>query len=65
MTALAMDVRELSLDEIDFVGGADIRDAALVGAGVGALLGAVGGPVTAAAGAGVGAVIGALIYSMP
>lgn len=67
MTALAMDVRTLSIEEIDAVSGAGLREflaytkrvmdqvpeeAKFIGAiGVGALAGAPAGPIGAAAGA--------------
>lgn len=64
MTALTMDMRELTHDEVDEVSGAWIANAA--GAAVGAIGGGVGGYITsggslkaAAIGAGVGAVGGA------
>lgn len=64
MTALTMDMRDLTQDEVDEVSGAWIANAA--GAVVGAIGGGVGGYITsggslrgAAVGAGVGAVGGA------
>lgn len=73
MTAMALDVRELSLEEIDWVNGADRGDAAAGGAAVGVTLGAAAGAyvggvagtpfagIGAFPGAAVGTIIGAVI----
>lgn len=69
MTSLALDVRELSLAEIDFVSGADRPVSgetvgAAVGGGVGAALGGLfGGNLGAAAGGAAGAILGAYIVN--
>ena len=62
MTALTMDVRELSLDEIDLVsGGSKWGDNVLKYGGVGGAVGAFGGPKGAAIGILVGAVVGTIV----
>lgn len=62
MTALALDVRELSFDEIDLVAGAsEWGDNVIKFGGVGGAIGAFGGPQSAAVGILVGAVVGTIV----
>ncbi|WP_332658971.1 Blp family class II bacteriocin [Brevundimonas sp.] len=66
MTA-SVDMRELNLDEIDLVSGGDgdMKDAFLIGAGLGGTLGGIiGGPVGIAVGGLTGGAIAVLIYKM-
>lgn len=64
-TAGNSELRELDLFEIDAVGGANLAEAILAGAGAAGLIGSFFGPAGGLAGAVIGGVAGGLAYYIP